>query len=83
MRLADGVVVTGTDDGLVLLHQRTGIFWQANGSGRMVVELLLADTEESEVVARLVDRYEVSVGQAETDVTALVAQLRAAKLVAG
>jgi hypothetical protein len=83
MRLADGVVVTDTDDGLVLLHQRSGTFWQANGSGRTVVQLLLANAKESEIVARLVDRYEVSADQAEADVTGLVAQLHAAKLVIG
>ncbi|WP_163510652.1 lasso peptide biosynthesis PqqD family chaperone [Fodinicola acaciae] len=83
MRLADGVAATDTADGLVLLNQRTGIFWQVNGSGRMVVQLLLAGNDQTAAVGQLVRSYRVSTQQAADDVAALVAQLRSAGLVTG
>jgi hypothetical protein len=82
MRLSDTVTSTETSDGIVLLHQRSGVFWQLNGSGAMVVQMLLAGQSADEAADRLVERYDVRASEAAADVAILVDQLRENQLVA-
>ena len=81
MRLRKGVTLTETEDGAVLLDERSGTYWQLNSSGALTLSTLLSggsDEQASEAVAR---RYPVDSGRALADVRALVSALRAARLV--
>lgn len=42
LSLADGVSIAETDDGAVLLDERTGRYWRLNGSGARLLQALLA-----------------------------------------
>jgi Coenzyme PQQ synthesis protein D (PqqD) len=82
-QLSPDVAVTDIDDGLVLLHQRTGRYWQLNPTGTTVLRSLLAGQSVSGAAEELTARYQVEGEQALSDVAALVAGLRAARLLGG
>lgn len=82
-RLSPDVAVTDTDDGLVLLHQRTGRYWQLNSTGATVLRCLLDGQSTEGAVAALAARYQVAGDQAMSDVAALVDELRRARLIKG
>jgi Coenzyme PQQ synthesis protein D (PqqD) len=79
--LSRDVTAADTDHGVVLLDQRTGRYWQLNDTGALVLRHLL----DGGTVASATDgvrRAHPDAGeQADHDVTALVAELRAAGLV--
>ncbi|MER0482814.1 lasso peptide biosynthesis PqqD family chaperone [Streptomyces sp. Edi2] len=80
MRLHSDVSMTDTDDGTVLLHQRTGRYWQLNLTGSRVLHRLLdGDTPET-IAAGLAASYGVDPQRAADDVGAVIRQLRAAGL---
>jgi Coenzyme PQQ synthesis protein D (PqqD) len=81
LRLLDHVLVTETEDGAVLLNQRTGQYWQLNRSGWLILQTLLRDGSPDTAAAVLVARYPVEPDQARADVEALLATLRSARLV--
>jgi hypothetical protein len=83
LRLRADVSTTATDDGLVLLDERAGRYWQLNPTGAYVLSVLLNGATPAQAAAMLADQYAISVDQATGDVTALVDQLRAAGLIAG
>ncbi|GAA4866318.1 MULTISPECIES: lasso peptide biosynthesis PqqD family chaperone [Saccharopolyspora] len=81
MQLHPDVSTTETDDGTVLLHQRTGRYWQLNTTGSHVLRLLLDGSAPEDIAAGLADRHGIDPQQAERDVSAVVEQLRGASLV--
>jgi Coenzyme PQQ synthesis protein D (PqqD) len=81
LQLRADVSLTDTDDGMVLLDERSGRYWQLNSSGALVLRRLLDGATPEEVTKTLTTRYPVSQEQAGSDVAALVASLRAAGLV--
>ncbi|MGH3694703.1 MAG: lasso peptide biosynthesis PqqD family chaperone [Pseudonocardiaceae bacterium] len=76
------IATTDTDDGLVLLDERTGRYWQLNPTGAHVLAALLEGRHPDDIAAGLATRYRIDVQQARSDVTALTDHLRAANLVA-
>jgi hypothetical protein len=82
LRLRPEIATTDTDDGLVLLDQRTGRYWQLNLTGAYVLHALLADHDPAQLAQDLATRYRIDTDQAQHDITILTGQLRAAKLVA-
>lgn len=82
-RLSSDVAVTDTDDGLVLLHQRTGRYWQLNPTGAAVLRSLLGGQSADGAAEELTARYQVDGSQAASDVEALVDGLRTARLLEG
>ncbi|MBB6078332.1 lasso peptide biosynthesis PqqD family chaperone [Streptomyces paradoxus] len=72
---------TDTDDGTVLLDERTGRYWQLNSTGGHVLRQLLGGYEPTGIAAELADRYGIGLEQAERDVTAVIERLRASELV--
>ncbi|WP_030410094.1 lasso peptide biosynthesis PqqD family chaperone [Streptomyces sp. NRRL S-1448] len=82
MNLHPDVVSTDTDDGTVLLNQRTGRYWQLNTTGAYVLRQLLAGRTPHDIAADLAARHHLDTARAEQDVTAVLTQLRSADLVA-
>ncbi|QWB26795.1 lasso peptide biosynthesis PqqD family chaperone [Streptomyces koelreuteriae] len=81
MRLHPDVSTTDTDDGTVLLNERTGRYWQLNNTGAHVLHRLLDGREPAAIAADLADRYGIEPQQAERDVTAVIERLLGSKLV--
>ncbi|WP_243788386.1 lasso peptide biosynthesis PqqD family chaperone [Saccharopolyspora gloriosae] len=83
VRLHRDVSLIRTDDGGVLLDQRSGEYWQLNHTAATALRLLLDGTGEQEVATALVAECqpgEVEPDQALRDVRELADELTAAKL---
>ncbi|MEU5979989.1 lasso peptide biosynthesis PqqD family chaperone [Streptomyces sp. NPDC047315] len=83
MRLHPDVITAETEDGTVLLHQRTGRYWQLNTTGTTVITGLTSGDSLDEIAHRMAERYGLPAEQARRDVEAVVRQLRTARLVEG
>ncbi|MGH3476481.1 MAG: lasso peptide biosynthesis PqqD family chaperone [Pseudonocardiaceae bacterium] len=82
LHLRADVSTADTDDGMVLLDERAGRYWQLNPSGAFVLRLLLDGAAPRQVAQILADRHAVSTAQVAADITALLERLHAAGLVA-
>jgi hypothetical protein len=80
MRLREAVSLVATDDGAVLLDQDAGRYWQVNRTGFLVLSTLLGEGDRDDAVEALVCRFGVGEEHARNDVSGLVAQLTAARL---
>ncbi|SEM64692.1 lasso peptide biosynthesis PqqD family chaperone [Streptacidiphilus jiangxiensis] len=81
MRLHPDVSMTDTDDGTVLLHGRTGRYFQLNLTGRAVLRQLLAGESPAGIANGLVVTHGIDAQRAKDDVKAVLAQLASAELV--
>jgi hypothetical protein len=81
LRLRPDIATTNTDDGLVLLDEHTGRYWQLNPTGAHVLHALLEGHHPDHIAADLAARYHIEVHQAQHDVTTLTDHLHTAKLV--
>lgn len=81
LRLRADVSVTDTDDGLVLLDERAGRYWQLNRTGALVLQTLLDGGTPEDAAEALATQHAVTAERAAADVAALLAHLRAAGLV--
>lgn len=81
VQLAKYVITTRTDDGMVLLDQRSGRCWQLNESGALALGKLLGGAAAEEAAQALAAEYEVRSDRARKDVLALVASLQAGRLI--
>ncbi len=79
--LRDDVSVCSADDGMVLLDERSGRYWQLNVTGAEVLSALLSGATPQEVAARLAASRAVDEQRAAADVAALLDQLVKAGLV--
>jgi Coenzyme PQQ synthesis protein D (PqqD) len=75
------VTACPTEDGMVLLDERNGRFWQLNETGALVVQALLDGTTPEHVTDQLTRTRPVSRERAAADIAALVDQLTRANLV--
>jgi hypothetical protein len=75
------VSATEADDGVVLLDERAGTYWQLNDSGAQVLRTLLSGGGAREAAEALCADYPVAAERAAADVRALVERLIAAGLV--
>ncbi|MGH4011996.1 MAG: lasso peptide biosynthesis PqqD family chaperone [Pseudonocardiaceae bacterium] len=82
VQLRADVSTAATDDGMVLLDERVGRYWQLNPTGAVVLRLLLDGAAPRQVAQTLADRHAVSAAQAAADVAALLERLHTAGLVA-
>ncbi len=80
MRLHPDVSVTDTDDGCVLLQERTGRYWQLNVTGTGVLRRLLDGDSPATIAADLVATYGIDQSQAEQDVEGVLSDLSKAQL---
>jgi hypothetical protein len=81
VRLSADVSYVETDDGLVLLDERAGRYWQLNRTGALILSTLLDGATPVHAAEILADRYTISVKNAIADVSALLEHLCAAGLV--
>lgn len=79
--LRPDIATVDTDDGMVLLNQRSGRYWQLNNTGAHLLRQLLQGLATEEAAADLATRYHVALPLARDDVATLVTRLRAAELV--
>ena len=80
-RLRAHVSACPTEEGMVLLDERTGRYWQLNATGAAVVAALLDGATPEQVADRLAAARRVSRERAAADVTALLEALIRANLV--
>ena len=81
LRLRAEVSATDTKYGAVLLDERSGDYWKLNPTGALILLRLLAGDDPAQAAAALVAEYEVDEARALLDVTALLDELRSARLV--
>ncbi|MGP3691516.1 lasso peptide biosynthesis PqqD family chaperone [Streptomyces sp. IBSNAI002] len=81
VRLCPGTTTAETDDGTVLLNERTGDHWQLNATGSIALERLLAGHGIGALAADVAAVYGISAVRAREDLTALLSHLRAAGLI--
>ncbi|MGC0417270.1 lasso peptide biosynthesis PqqD family chaperone [Embleya sp. AB8] len=79
--LAPDVTATDVPDGLVLLDQRRGRYWQLNRTGAGALRLLMAGHSAEEVAARLAEPAPAAASRAHHDVRELLRALCEARLV--
>ncbi|MDN3025986.1 lasso peptide biosynthesis PqqD family chaperone [Streptomyces sp. S.PB5] len=80
-RLRADVSACAVDDGMVLLDERVGRYWQLNGTGALVVRSLLDGATPAQIVERLAATRPVTRERVAADVTALVSHLVRERLV--
>ena len=83
LRLRRDVIACDTADGMVLLDEHTGRYWQLNDTGACVLRALLHGTAPGDIAAGLAATHDVRQERAAADIDALVAQLAAARLTEG
>jgi hypothetical protein len=81
LALAPDLSATDTDDGMVLLDQRSGRYWMLNRTGATTLRLALAGRTPEEVAAELTATAPDGRARALADVQTLLASLRKARLV--
>ncbi|MEU6482661.1 lasso peptide biosynthesis PqqD family chaperone [Streptomyces sp. NPDC046887] len=81
LNLPPDVTTADTEDGLVLLDQRNGRYWQLNRTGAATLRLLLGGSTPEQAAARLAASAPVAVDAALADVRTLIGALTSAHLV--
>jgi hypothetical protein len=81
MTLRPHISTTNTDDGMVLLDERTGRYFQLDPSGALILDALVNGAELPQAARLLTERYTVTHDRALADVTTLIDHLRTAGLV--
>ncbi|HEX4246723.1 MAG TPA: lasso peptide biosynthesis PqqD family chaperone [Pseudonocardia sp.] len=80
-QLRPDVVTSDTHDGLVLLDERSGRYWQLNHTSARVLRALLDGQDVERIAADLAARHRLDPDRARRDVAALTERLTSAKLV--
>lgn len=81
LHLQADVSIVKTADGAVLLHQRTGLYWQLNSIGLHVVQGLVRGGSVEQVAEDLSRRYQIQSEQAEDDIASVLHELSKADLI--
>ncbi|MFD1831715.1 MULTISPECIES: lasso peptide biosynthesis PqqD family chaperone [Streptomyces] len=81
MKLRQGVALTATEYGAVLLDERSGAYWQLNECGAVVVDALAGGGGREAAVERLLEEFDVGRAEAEADVAELIGRLLDAEIV--
>ncbi|GAB2714390.1 lasso peptide biosynthesis PqqD family chaperone [Kitasatospora kifunensis] len=74
------VTATPTGDGMVLLDQRSGKYWQLNATAALVLRALLEGASPEQAAAALTAAHPAAADRAAEDVSALVDRLRTVNL---
>lgn len=76
----DDLLTTDVDDQVVLLDLRSAHYLRLNGTGRLLWKLLDQDRSPDELADALQQRYGLGATEANADVAAFLASLRARDL---
>jgi hypothetical protein len=79
--LVSHVTITTTEHGMVALNQRTGRYFQLNGTGAEVLTWLLDGHSVASAAANLGNQHPDAADRAENDVNNLIQALREAKVI--
>lgn len=79
--IARDITVTPMEAGAVVLDGRRGRYWQLNGTGAVVIRVLLEGKAPADAARRLSENGAVTAEQAMADVLSLIDALTEAKLV--
>ena len=79
----DGLTWHVAGDEVVVLDLGGSVYLKLNGSGRVLWERLAEPCTEADLVAALIDAYDIDRTRAEADVTSFVADLRQRQLLEG
>jgi coenzyme PQQ synthesis protein D (PqqD) len=82
LTLRPTITTVPTEDGMVLLDEHSGRYFQLNGTGAAITRELLDGTDIEETAARVAERYSVESDRVAADVATLVRTLREAGLAA-
>ncbi|WP_329787355.1 lasso peptide biosynthesis PqqD family chaperone [Lentzea sp. DG1S-22] len=77
------VSMTRAEDGMVVLDERTGRYWQLNPTAAYVLERLAAGDTADQIAERIAASAGVDVADVRSDVDVFVGHLRSADLIAG
>ncbi|MFJ9909850.1 lasso peptide biosynthesis PqqD family chaperone [Streptomyces sp. NPDC101152] len=81
LTLKPEITTTEVEDGLILLDERAGRYWQLNRSGAEALRLLLDGNTAEDTAVRLTERHPEAAERAVRDVEELVGLLTRARLV--
>jgi hypothetical protein len=81
LTLHPDVSMTESEDGIVLLNERTGRYWQLNQTGSTILLGLLDGASAGQVANRLARDYRIPDTRAAADVATLLDELSRASLV--
>jgi hypothetical protein len=79
--LCPDISTTDTDDGMVLLNERTGQYFQLNPSGALVLTALVNGMQIQQAARLLTHRYAITHERTVTDIGLLIGHLRRAGLI--
>jgi len=81
LKLRDGVSAADTDDGMALLDEDSGQYWNLNPTAALALRTLLDGGTAAQAVQELTRQYAVDADSAGQDVEDLVGELHSAGLV--
>lgn len=81
MRLRPEIATTDTDDGVVMLDERSGRYWQLNRTATLMLHALLRGAPPERIAEDLATRHHIDRQRVEHDIGALIDHLHNAKLV--
>jgi PqqD family protein of HPr-rel-A system len=73
--ISEDALVKSLDDGAVALNTATGSYFSLNETAALTCAMIENGSTEEEIVAALVDRYEVSREMAQSDLARLLLDL--------
>jgi hypothetical protein len=79
--LSPDLTTTDTEDGMILLDQRTGRYWMLNRTGATTLRMVLAGQQPEAIAAELTSGCPDNAPRALGDVNTLLDSLREARLV--
>ena len=76
--LRSGVVTTEVDGEAYLLDIDSGLYLRASGAGGEIITHLSGPVTASTILGKLLEEFDVSAAEAETEIRAFIAELDAA-----
>jgi hypothetical protein len=80
-KLRDGVSLANIDQGIAVLDEDNGQYFELNPTGALVLQTLIDGGTSDQAAQQLSTQYAVDLATASQDVTALLEQFRSAGLV--
>ncbi|WP_280277124.1 lasso peptide biosynthesis PqqD family chaperone [Nocardia wallacei] len=77
----DKVSLAETDYGVMVLDERSGVYWGLNGSAAVALREFAESRSLTAAVAAVTAKYDVAEQQALDDIRALLGELRSAGLI--
>lgn len=81
IKISENSIVQEMGSGIVVLNLNTERFYELDGVGKRIWELLSDNQEYTFIFNVLQDEYEVSAEQLQNDMTGLIGDLRKAELI--